>query len=154
MTDGMLAQGDREYLFLDSLKTNDPSVEVKYEKYKYGGVDYYIYLHGKCEGALSFHPEHSTYLSSHYGDKLITPHSDVSGKLRGKGYASFIYSLYLERGYVFVSKQQSIDSALLWDRLAKRRGRVEFATPTHEGLKVTSRLPKDNSKTWKVLLWD
>ena len=80
--------------------------------------------------------------------KFLIPHSTMLTGYRGLGYPSFIYSLYIRKGYCLISEKHTTAAAILWDSVAKKNGievlhyeprtRLFVAAPTPTSLKMLS----------------
>lgn len=119
-----ISQGDLYKDELTFINTKDESVEVGFMKPNANWLSLYIFLDGKCEGALELDILQSfigyvRHLKKEFGNRpFCTPHIALSPKLKGLGYAKMLYSIALDKGCVFVTQGHTKEAKKLWDSLS------------------------------------
>jgi len=99
--------------------TKDKRIDVGYELNKYSLL-FYLFLDGTCVGNVEFEFMRSKLFKR--SDRLVVPHATVSSKLKGLGYASFIYTKALTSGFTLITDEHTRGAADLWDRLVQKTG--------------------------------
>lgn len=129
------------------IPTKDKRIEIGYALNRYSLL-FYLFLDGTCVGNIEFEFMRSKLFKR--ADRLVVPHATVSSKLRGLGYASFIYTKALTSGFTLITNEHTKDAAVLWDRVSKKTGAhlgyLEFKTA-----KVSS-VPSETS--YKIMSLD
>ncbi len=160
----VLAEGDRCRKRLKWLPTQDSRIEVGYLR-RSQEVEFYVFLDRDCEGAiflrtdldeeLSLTMEQRKHVKLFFkGSTIAVPHVYMR-KLKGLGYASFIYTKALTSGITLMTDEHTKDAAGLWESLGKKFNLFYYdpyagglSERSKRSLKVLSKLdPRQLSKS-------
>lgn len=155
----LLSEGDLYRKHLKYIPTKDRRIEVGYER-DGNGLDFYVFLDGRCEGNVSFKTDLEDELtlskeqaqqvrSLFKGTVVVVPHVLMRG-LKGLGYASFIYTKALTSGMTLITGEHTADAVGLWESLSRKFNLFYFDpqtgkfgdTGTKDNLKVLTKLAK------------
>lgn len=129
-------------------RTKSPNVRIGTLVSKFE-VTIAVELNGKVEGVITLQPpKWNLGVTGVARDvpKLFTPHTSFLRPLQGLGYASAIYTAYLNKGASFVTDEQTEGATKLWDSLASKGFRTIYVE--HYALKGggwANRIVEDNS---------
>ncbi len=120
------------------------------------GLHYYIFKGYKCIGNVSFDfwPTWSIKRIRKLfppSTKFAIPHAQFLPEYQGKGLASGMYKLAMDRDIVFITMDQSKAAIKLWQSLSKKTGatiyhfdpetRTRLTEPTANSVKIMTKLP-------------
>jgi hypothetical protein len=131
-------------------RTRSPDVRIGTLVSKFE-VTIVIELNGKVEGVVTLEPPRwSLGVTGVARDvpRLFTPHTSFLRPLQGLGYASAIYTAYLNKGASFVTDEQTEGATRLWDKLTSQGFKTVYVERyALKGGGWANRLVPDNSST-------
>lgn len=121
----VLSAAKQGELYADKLKyiVDDGHVKIGYMKPNKQWISIYLFVDDSAEGALEInlvgpHVKFVKSLQKLIGERPICiPHIAFTDKLRGKGYASAMYKIALDRGCVLATYGHTQSAKALWDGL-------------------------------------
>ena len=119
--DAAAKQGE-EYADKLTYIVDDGRIKIGYRKPNNAWISIYLFVDGEAEGALEVSLVTGTLFGAPLrkllgGRPICIPHIAFTEKIRGKGYASAMYRIALDRGCVFVTSGHTKDAKALWDSL-------------------------------------